>query len=215
MKRLASLFLILPLSACAMDGGFRLSSISKMFEPVAPSTQKLSRPIPSISKGSATSISSMEVISLTDGEAVRYNAQPFGNGVRVTQSDGCIWTRSNDWFAPSDSWAHCGTSLNWHTAQATVRELNSIYPLKIGSTGVYERSAVSHTGRKYTRKTTCEVTDAVDVVRTNGSLTPAYVIVCKNKSRIRTTWYAPSEGPIAYREMHRHKGVEVAWLRDK
>lgn len=215
MKRLACLFLLLPLSACALTDGFNFSSLSQIFEPVAPPTEKLSRPIEPVPRAAIPPISSMTVTSLITGESMKYSATPFGNGVRVRQSDGCIWTRTNDWFAPSDSWARCGHSNNWHTAQASVREITSLYPLKLGSTGVYERTARSHTGRTYTRTTRCEVKESVAVLRTDGSRTPAYVIVCQNKSRTRTTWYAPAEGPIAYREAHRRNGVETAWLRDE
>ena len=215
MKRLCSLLVTLPLAACSTDG-FELpsfSSVTSLFDPTQPETQALSQPIETVSRPDFGQSDSMTVTSLTDGSAKTFSVSPYGDGVRVRQSDGCVWTRSGDWFSPSDSWANCGESRNWHTAQAQVRELDSLYPLQIGSTGRYQRSAVSHSGRSYTRETRCEVTDAVEVLRSGQAATPAYVVECDDTRRLRTTWYAPGEGPIAYRERHFRNGVEEAWVR--
>lgn len=212
MKRFSALLLALPLAACSVDG-FELPNLARVFESPRPDTQPLSGTIRSVPQATAAALGSMKVSSLIDGSTQTYRVRPFGNGVRVRQSDGCVWTRAGDWFSPSDSWANCGDSRNWHTGQAKVRQLDSLYPLKVGSVGRYERSAVSHTGRSYTRQTRCEVTDAVEVLRPGKAATAAYVVVCNDSRRVRTTWYAPDEGPIAYREVHHRKGVEVAWLR--
>ncbi len=213
MKRLSALLLALPLAACSLDG-FELPHLASTFDSTRPDTQPLKSSIRSVPQPSVAALSSMTVSSLMDGSTQTFTVRPFGNGVRVRESDGCIWTRAGDWFSPSDSWANCGESRNWHTGQATVRQLDSPYPLKVGSVGRYERSAVSHTGRSYDRQTRCEVTDAVEVLRPGKAATPAYVVVCDDSRRVRTTWYAPDEGPIAYREVNHRKGVEVAWLRN-
>ncbi len=215
MKRLCSLLVTLPLAACSTDG-FELpsfSSVASLLDPTRPETQTLSGPIETVSRPDFGGSENITVSSLTGDGAKSFTVRPYGNGVRVSQSDGCVWTRSSDWFSPSDSWANCGDSKNWHTAQAQVRELDSLYPLKVGSTGRYQRSAVSHTGRSYTRETRCTVTDAVEVVRSGHAATPAYVVECDDSRRLRTTWYAPGEGPIAYRERHFRNGVEEAWVR--
>ncbi|NIA72421.1 hypothetical protein HBA54_27920 [Pelagibius litoralis] len=216
MKRFLPVMLALPLAACSAGGDFQLpsiSSLSSVFAPASPSTQDLSGSIKPVARSAADDLSSMTVTSLMDGSRKTYTVRPYGNGIRVRESNGCVWTRSDDWFSPSDSWANCGDSKNWHTARAKVRELDSLYPLKVGSVGRYERRAVSSSGRSYTRETRCEVTNAVDVLRPGQAATPAYVVVCKDTRRTRTTWFAPGEGPIAYREVHRRNGVEVAWLR--
>jgi hypothetical protein len=99
------------------------------------------------------------------------------DAVRFRESDGCVSTRWGDGFARSDSWAGCADSRNWHTG----------------------RAAVSHTGRRYTRDTVCRVTDAVEVVRAGRAPTPAFVVDCDDGKRVRTTWYAAGEGPVAFR----------------
>ena len=114
---------------------------------------------------------------------------PLGtDAVRVRRSDGCVWTRWSDGFARSDSCAHAGDGRTVHTA-------------------------VSHTGRRYTRDTVCRVTDAVAVVRAGRAPSPAFVVDCDDGKRVRTTWYAAGEGPIAFRKVHREQGVEEAWVR--
>ncbi len=213
MKRFRALFLALPLAACSGDG-FELSSLASIFEDKSrPATQPLLEPIPAAGRPNAEEFESMTVESLIDGSDHTFTVRAYGNGIRVRESDGCAWTRAADWFSPSDSWADCGDSRNWHTAQARVRELDSLYPLKVGSIGRYQRQAVSHTGRRYSRQTRCEVTDAVELLRPGRAATPAYVVECDDSRRLRTTWYAPGEGPIAYREVHFRKGVEEAWIR--
>lgn len=222
MKRLLVPFLALPLAACSVGKELEsfkvptieLPSISALFAGPGPETRPLKGSIAQVGRPSARQIPSMTVTSLVDGTRASYSVRRYGNGVRVTEGNGCIWTRAGDWFSPSDSWANCGTSKNWHTGQARVRELDSLYPLRVGSVGRYERRAVSHTGRSYTRETRCEVTDAVEVLR-SGRATPAFVVKCDDSRRVRTTWYAPDEGPVAYREVHRRNGVEEAWVRSK
>lgn len=223
MKQFLVPLIALPLAACS--GGkdfesfkapsFNLPSISALFEGPGPETRPLQSSITPVGKSSADGIPNMTVTSLVDGTRASYSVRQYGNGVRVMEANGCIWTRAGDWFSPSDSWANCGTSKNWHTGQARVRELDSLYPLKVGSVGRYERRAVSHTGRSYTRETRCEVTDAVEVLRSGRAATPAFVVECDDSRRLRTTWYSPDEGPVAYREIHRKNGVEEAWVRSK
>lgn len=213
MKRLSSLLFVLPLAACS-SSGFELPSMASIFGGSHPETQSLAAAIEPVGRPSAP-VASMTVESLIDGSSNRLSVRSYGNGMRVQESDGCVWTRADDWFSPSDSWAACGDSKNWHTGQASVRELDSLYPLKVGSIGRYQRQAVSHTGRSYARETRCEVTDAVEVLRPGQAATPAYVVECDDSRRVRTTWYSPDEGPVAYREVHRRNGVEEAWIRTR
>ncbi|WP_282606120.1 hypothetical protein [Pelagibius sp. Alg239-R121] len=216
MKRLFVPLLALPLAACSVGTdieSFKVPSLGTLFDSARPETQSLTASISPVQKPTAAELRSMTVTSLENGERMSFSVRSFGNGIRVTEDSGCVWTRAGDWFSPSDSWSNCGVSNNWHTGQAKVRELDSLYPLKVGSVGRYERSAVSHTGRSYTRETRCEVTDAVEVVRPGQIATPAFVVECNDKSRRRTTWYAPGKGPVAYHEVHRRNGVEEAWVR--
>ncbi len=217
MKRFALLFLTLPLGACATDG-FELPSlpsVAALFQPASPEVESLDTPPRTVSGPSLAGMRGMTVTSLVDGSRKSYDIASYGNGVRVQESDGCVWTSAPDWFSPSDSWVNCGTSATWKTAQAQVRELDPLYPIKLGSVGRYERHAVAPNGKSYTRETRCEVTDAVAVLRPGKAATPAFVIQCKDPRRTRTTWYAPGEGPIAYREVHRRNGLQEAWVRSE
>ncbi len=155
----------------------------------------------------------MQVVSLTDGAASTMRVRPHGGGVRVRQADGCVWTRAADWFSPSESWEACGGSKNWSTGSATVAELASIWPLRPGAEGRYRRVATSATGRTYERETVCQVRGAREVLREGRAPTPAFEVACEDGKRTRTTWYAPGEGPIAFRVVHADNGVEEAWVR--
>ena len=178
-----------------------------------PVSQKLTAPIASVKAPSRSEFSSIRARSLIDGSKFNLKVGGHKRGIKVRETGGCTWTRPADWFSPSTSWSNCGTSRNWHTATARVRVTNSLYPLKVGATGRYVRSAVSHTGRKHTRTTRCKVTKAVEVLRRGKAATPAFVVACNDGKRLRTTWYAPGIGPIAYREMHKKNGLQEAWVR--
>ena len=213
MKQVLFALMAVPLAACATANS-PLSHVVSALDPTQPTTRGLSTSMPEAVRPAGGELRSMTVTSLLDGAVTDFRIQSFGNGIRVHESNGCIWTRQLDWFSPSDSWANCGTSRNWHTAQASVRELDPLYPLRVGSVGRYERSATSHTGRSYTRETRCEVTGAVEVLRDGHAATPAYVVACDDGRRLRTTWYAPGEGPVAYREVHNKQGLQEAWVRN-
>lgn len=218
MKCLLAPLIALPLAACSLGDDFEIptmASIASIFVPVGPETRPLAASIPPVQRPASRAFSTMTVTSLEDGSRKTYSVKPYGNGVRVSEGNGCIWTRAGDWFSPSDSWSNCGSSGNWHTGQAKVRELDSLYPLRVGSVGSYQRNAVSHTGRSYNRTTRCKVTDAVEVLRQGRAAAPAYVVKCNDSRRVRTTWYAPGQGPIAYQEVHRRSGLEEAWVRSK
>ncbi len=216
MKYLFGPLLALPLAACSLGEDLNLASLpglSALSGSAGPETRPLTASIPPVTRAAAAELNSMTVTDLRDGSSKNYSVKSYGNGVRVREGDGCVWTRAGDWFSPSDSWANCGTSKNWHSGQAQVRELDPLYPLTLGSVGRYQRKAVSHSGRSYSRETRCRVTDAVEILREGHAATPAYVVECDDSRRVRTTWYAPGEGPVAYREVHRRNGLEEAWVR--
>ena len=113
-------------------------------------------PVPGPSRAGLTT---MQVRDLLSGRTGTIHVSRYGNGIRAHEPGGCVWTRDKDWFSPSDSFANCSSSKDWKTARATVRRLDSIYPLTVGSTGAYSRRAVSATGKVSTRETRCEVID--------------------------------------------------------
>ena len=210
MKTLTTAF-ALALAGCAFAGTGPASTIASATSPqtASISAQQLApvqRPAPS-------DLRSFTATSLVDGSRNTFQIEPSGYGIRARQANGCIWTRAADWFSPSDSWANCGSSRNWHTAQAQVREIQSIYPLSVGSVGRYERNATSHSGRTQSRQTVCQVTGTETVSRPGLADTPAYVVQCDDTRRVRTTWYAPGEGPIAFTQVSHERGLEESWIR--
>lgn len=179
-----------------------------------PQTRPLSSPIAPAPRPTAKSWSDMTVVDLLTGARRTLDVTRLGgDAVRVRAPDGCVWTQSADWFAPSDSWQDCGPTADWHTASATVSGGDTLWPLTQGARGKYRRKAVSFTGDTSTRTTRCKVVDAVEVLRPKLKPTPAYVVECSDKRRRSLTWYAPDQGPIAYVEEHRSRGVEEAWTR--
>lgn len=158
---------------------------------------------------------SFDVVHIGDGRRDRIQITAFGaSGIRGRFSDGCLWTRQTDWFSPSDSWAFCGDSRAWRTAQATVVRRGSLWPLALGATAEYVRDARSaKTGETSRRTTVCRVIDAVDVRRSSGAIEPAYKVRCDDNRRVRTTWWSPTAGLLFYRQEHRTRGLERFWER--
>ncbi len=207
MKHLKTLLVALPFSIAISTAALASGTQTH------PVVQKLTSPIATIKWPSSSEFRSIKARSLIDRSRFNLNVSGHKGGMKVRETGGCTWTRPADWFSPSTGWANCGTSRNWHTATATVRVTNSLYPLKVGATGVYVRTALSHTGRTHTRTTRCKVTKAVEVLRRGKAATPAFVVACNDGKRLRTTWYAPGIGPIAYREVHNTNGLQEAWVR--
>ena len=211
-KRLAIIGMILPLAACMGKLTDTAMSRAGLAEGM-PETRTLAQPLPPVPSASRTGLKTMQVRNLLDGRTETIRVSRYGNGIRAREPGGCVWTRDKDWFSPSDSFANCSSSKDWKTAQATVRRIESIYPLTVGSTGTYSRRAVSATGKVSTRETRCEVIDQVAVVVPGQADVPAYVVECNDGRITRTTWFSPDRGPVAYREVHEKRGVRDAWLR--
>ena len=211
MKYLSVGVVVLMTTGCVSNGTQILNSIGSVFETNRPETAQISSPLPIVQQPEG--FGSFQTTSLMNGRSSSYTVQSYGNGLRVREADGCVWTSAADWFSPSDSWANCGTSKNWNSAQAQVRQIDSLYPLQVGAEGRYQRQATSHTGRTRTRNTVCRVTGAVDVVRPGLPDTSAYVVKCDDSKRVRTTWYAPGQGPIAFTQVSDSQGLEESWIR--
>ncbi|MEL6996903.1 MAG: hypothetical protein AAFP68_01470 [Pseudomonadota bacterium] len=212
MKRILAMLLAAVLGGCTANGlDFNLPL--DIAGNGKPETRALTGSIGSAKAPLLRQLRSIQVQNLLDGETHRLRISKTSGGIRVREPGGCVWTRSHDWFAPSDSFARCGSSKNWHTAQARVERDGSLFPLRIGNTATYERRAVSWNGNRSTRRTTCVVEDTVEVLRPGKRPIPTFVVACNDGRVTRTTWYAPRQGPIAYREVGRHRHIRDAWLR--
>lgn len=145
------------------------------------------------------------------GDLERLQMSAVGRNIRLRDATGCSATRALDWFSPSATWKNCGTSSNWHTGQGRVRVLDPLYPLQVGATGLYWRSARSHTGKTSVRTTECRVTDAVTIA-IGSRPENAFVVKCDDGRVERTTWYAPGAGPLAYHEAKKGRSPREAWV---
>lgn len=224
-SRLALAFaLTASLAACATDDldhlGSRASTEAQTLfaalrgEPVAPDTRDLASASLSAASPVRPLDQAFEASDPRSGAALRFDPQSFGErGIEVTQSNGCVWRR-DDWFAPSEYWRNCGDSRDWQNGEALVSGGDGLWPLRIGAQARWTRTARSSTGRSFERVTVCSVDDAVEVLRDDHPPTPAFVVACNDGKRERTTWWAPDEGPVAFRVVHGEKGIEELWVRD-
>lgn len=202
------------LMGCTEDGpasGLPIGPILSRFDTTGPTMSMRTVTLADHPRPAAAAFRSRTVRRLPGGRIERLEVTPVAAGVTVIAPDGCRVTRPRDWFSPAAAWEKCGTSHHWHTARAEVRVLDPLYPLRLGASGRYERRAVSHTGRTSTRTTLCRVEDTAAVDLGQRDLA-TFVVVCDDGRIRRTTWYAPQDGPVAYREEHRSRGLREAWV---
>jgi len=211
-QRLATALLTLSiLPACAETEAPRAMAMRLGVVEPAPGTAPLAAPPPPAQRPRAPLDGDVAAVNLLTGAPVTMTVEQRGNAVRVRESDGCAWSRRGDWFTPSERWSGCGDGATWRDGAADVRQLASLWPMRIGAEGRWTRRAVSATGRRYDRETVCRVVGAEAVVRPKTGSTAAFKVVCDDGGkRIRTTWYAPDEGPVAFVQRHARKGVEDA-----
>lgn len=222
-RRAAAFGLVLALSACGGTPPAELTRImtrearlvaASLFAPVGPETRQLGTAIEPARQPARPLTRTVSARDPRNGERVRLEPRSLGRGaVEIRQSDGCTW-RTDDWFAPSTAWRNCGDSRHWHSGQSTVSGGSGLWPLRVGAETRFTRRATSHTGRTYERETRCRVTDAVEVLRAGRAPTPAFVVDCTDGKRVRTTWWAPDQGPIAFRKVHDETGIKELWVAD-
>ncbi len=208
-------FLIATLASATLAGcgGLPPGGPTQLLTSIAPNVGGTNVDLASVPRPTAPDFRTMQ-IRHGDGRIETRRASASGNFVTMTEADGCRSTRSLDWFAPASAWSGCGTSRNWRTAKATVREVRSIYPLQVGARGTYTRQARSSTGKTSSRTTHCKVTGTATIVAM-GKSNPTYKVRCNDGRITRTTWLSPDLGPLAYREVHSRKGVREEWSRVK
>lgn len=200
------------LAGCAPLADASRAALALIPGRAAPQTAALSAPLDPARQPAAPLTRSFVARDLLSGGEIAFDVRRKGDRATVRQSDGCAWSRRGDWFAPSASWENCGDG-QWATGRAEVRRTASIWPLRKGAEGAFSREARSSTGRAYARDTDCRVAGAEAVIRESGDRTPAWVVECRDGKRTRTTWWSPSEGPVAFRKVHADDGVEEAWVR--
>jgi hypothetical protein len=200
------------LAGCAQIADAGRAALSLAPGRAMPETAALTAPLVPAKRPAAPLARSFAARDLITGRDLAFDVRRSGDRVTVRQSDGCVWSRQADWFAPSSSWENCDLG-QWATGRAEIRRTALIWPLREGAQGGFTRKATSSTGRSYARDTACRVTGAEAVVRESGKRTPTWVVQCRDGKRTRTTWWSPEEGPVAFRKAHADNGVEEAWVR--
>lgn len=120
------------------------------------------------------------------------------------RTDGCVWTRPLQGFAPAQRWSGCPSS---GTASVTLDD-SAIWPLEVGKTFVWTMSGRSNLlkapWRGYRR---CEVLPSVRVKIVSGVF-DTHKVHCEERWGTRTWWLAPEVGTaVAYRQKTRRGTV--------
>ncbi|MEM6489580.1 MAG: hypothetical protein AAF677_15145 [Pseudomonadota bacterium] len=209
---LCTALVALTLAGCGPSSVVEIGKVLEPARPGSPTIVARGVAMPSWPRPRRQEFRDRDVRDLLTGSEVALGLSASRNRLRIVDASGCRSTRPLDWFSPSTAWEGCGTSRNWHTAEAEVTVERSIYPLQVGARGRYTRRATSHTGRTSERTTECRVRDAV-TVDLGLRRADAFEVRCDDGRIERTTWYSPGEGPIAYREAHVERGLRKAWVR--
>lgn len=213
MSRLA-IALVVCLPACAPFGdgpGDLFASMASRLDRTSPTVLRSGIDLPPAAKPGRAAFGDRRIVDLISGRETTLRLSASGNRIRVEDASGCRSTKLMDWFSPSVAWSGCGTSDDWQTGRAKVGVRTAPYPMTVGARGRYQRWATSHTGKTSMRTTDCVVRDAVTIAAGRRE-TDAFVVECDDGRVRRTTWLSPAEGPVAYREEHRTRGLREAWV---
>jgi len=215
------LVLIAALSGCSAGDALDMAaeagmdarrSVLSAFVAPAPQTRALGAPLAAAARPVRPLSRRVVAEDLLTGEEMRLTPRPVGaRSVEVTEPDGCRWRR-DDWFAPSTWWRGCGEADSWRDGRAELTGGAGLWPLRLGAEARWRRRAESSAGRAYVRDTVCRVEDAVELLRPGREPAPVFVVACDDGKRVRTTWWAPGEGPLAFRVARRGQGVEQVWV---
>lgn len=218
MPRSSLCLAVLALAGCAATGdvagmadGLMPARLVSLVDATQPAVVATGVAMPPIVAPSRSEFFDRTVENRLSGGSETLRMHASGRRIRIESAAGCRSTRLLDWFSPSVAWEGCGGSDDWRAGRAKVGVRDPLYPLEVGATGRYRRWATSHTGETSVRTTDCRVADAV-TLDLGGRRADAFVVACDDGRIERTTWYAPGEGPVAYREAHKRRGLREAWV---
>jgi hypothetical protein len=117
----------------------------------------------------------------------------------LEDSDGCNWSRPPDAMAPATSWKNCNGSSGSATVQSNG---GSPWPMKVGTSWSYRVN-----GGNWQTDRDCEVEDAVRVRIGLGEF-DTYKVVCTDRWRTRTRYYAPAIEKVVFSENIHRKRLE-------
>lgn len=166
---------------------------------------------------SAPTLPPEEAPTRTTGWSAQY-AQRGGDLMTVTlqeitpeaalyaTSDGCSYRTptSEPEFAPTLEWTNCGDGA-WSTGKGSIsRSEGSLWPLAVGNTASWRYTTTNSRGEtdaQNYRNCTVETTEQVAVP---AGTFDAFKVVCDERRRLRTFWYAPEVDAVV-RSMVRDK----------
>ena len=126
---------------------------------------------------------------LRDGEQVEFELVSLGDDeLSGKLSDGCSWTKTKNIFAPSTTFSNC----RGNTGTQTITEADGkIWPLAVGKTQSWSVTGNNTKGDAWSTTRSCKVASTERVKAPAGEF-DTYKVVCRDKWRTRTWYYAPS-----------------------
>ena len=173
-------------------------------------------------------IAPAELVLLAEGETqtVKYRKDGVDEEYIVTgiadnkvqwQSliDECHGQSEQGYFAPVLSWNQCGDAEDeWSTGKNEITEREgTLWPLQVGNVANYSYTSTSSAGTQSDNKRECQVDSLVEV-SAGGTPYDTFKVICTDKSRTRTSYYAPAiNRSVIWINHHRKKATtEVSEL---
>lgn len=131
-----------------------------------------------------------------------------GGEVTIENSRGCSYTRDQNIFAPSTSFANC----NGNTGTQTISQVEGeIWPLKLGKSQSWSLTGKNRAGDNWETTRRCEV-ESVERVSVPAGEFDTYKVVCRDSWRTRTWYYAPSaNSTVLFVNQHRKRNSTTKW----
>ncbi len=117
---------------------------------------------------------------------------------------GCSWTRPKNMFAPATAFSNC----NGNTGRQTLTDGGGkIWPLEIGNTQSWSVTGSNTKGDAWSTNRSCTVLSTERVKAPAGEF-DTYKVVCHDKWRTRTWYYAPSiKSSVVFTNHHKERNA--------
>jgi len=136
---------------------------------------------------------SMEIVAISEGMYTIRTTEPCTFSTLLS-------------FAPASSWegAGCGTSAG----QQQVTRKGTIWPMKIGSSVVYDFVGRNVEGKTWSGTRSCTVTEQARVTVPAGTF-DTFHVVCNGPWRVRHFYMSPKHNwPVLHHDVHNRTGEE-------
>ncbi|MDJ0684066.1 MAG: hypothetical protein QNJ84_05165 [Alphaproteobacteria bacterium] len=138
-----------------------------------------------------------------DGDTQRTVLLSRADGVEnwTNETTGCSWWIAES-FTPAARWENCGGGSGTYD----ITQEGAIWPLAMQSTVRFDLKGANSKGNTWTRNHRCTVEAASNVTVPSGSY-DAYKVVCADERTVRTSYYAPGVGTVAYSRVNIGSGL--------